>query len=224
LSLLVLLGAAGLAHAQVTIVNASFEQYAKPLSNWSDPGNFDLNLDPGNTNITGWTVINGRIDYIGAGWQAADGVRSVDLAGSPGSGGVSQTFATVPGFLYVIAFAMSGNPDRSFNENPLKTLRIQAAGQSADFSYDIFAEGNSVTDMRWRPREFRFTATAATTTLEIFSTMPTSQFSGAAIDNITISAVPEPATVAATAAAGAVVAGLAARYRRKRRRRRWLGE
>src|SRR4051812_24937956 len=59
-----------------------------------DSGNFvqtfpgyDIDrLSTGSTDITGWTVTNGSVDWIGSGyWQAAPGsTRSIDLDGDEG--------------------------------------------------------------------------------------------------------------------------------------------
>jgi choice-of-anchor C domain-containing protein len=192
------------------LVNGSFEDYARPPASWDVPNVVDLALAPGNTDIAGWTVINGNIDYVGSGgWMAADGTRSIDLAGNPGSGGVRQTFATTAGVAYVVRFDLSGNPD-DFGEPSLKSLRVTAAGQSADFSYDTAVEGNTAADMRWKSFEFVFTATGATTTLEFVSTLPV-QFTGPALDNVSVelapAAVPEPASLALLAAGGLVLVG-----------------
>src|SRR4051812_33981597 len=51
--------------AKNLLVNGSFED-------GPDPGPF-MPLDEKDTQIKGWTVINGQIDYIGTYWQAAEG-------------------------------------------------------------------------------------------------------------------------------------------------------
>src|SRR5262249_24519791 len=85
------------------LVNGSFEE-------GPDPGAF-LPVNKDSTDIKGWTVTRGQIDYIGSFWPAADGKRSLDLHGSPGFGGVSQTFPTVKGQKYRVTFALAGNPE-----------------------------------------------------------------------------------------------------------------
>ena len=55
-------------------------------------------LAAGSQEVSGWVVTRGQIDVVsGAHWKAARGGRSIDLHGSPGLGGVSQTFSTTPG-------------------------------------------------------------------------------------------------------------------------------
>jgi hypothetical protein len=137
--------------------NGSFETYTKNPNTWTMAGHVDLDLGIGNTDITGWTVIRGMIDYFGVCphdplhiWNAADGENSIELAVSPSAGGVSQTFATVASEMYRVQFSMSGSPMTGWSgeDIPNRTLRAQAAGQSADFVYDVAAEQNSYSDMK----------------------------------------------------------------------------
>ena len=170
---MLLLGPGAAAQPINLIENGSFEIYAKAPSAWNGGGMVDMNLDIGNPDIEGWTVINGAIDYIGSYMQAAEGERSLDLCGAPGSGGVSQTFPTTVGTAYVVQFHMSGNPMTGWSgeDQPNKTLAVQAAGQRADFSYDVGAAQNSYQNMKWKPCTFSFVADSDSTTLEIISTM-----------------------------------------------------
>ncbi|HTF42838.1 MAG TPA: DUF642 domain-containing protein, partial [Terriglobales bacterium] len=95
-----LAGAALLLGAQsayaVTINNGSFE-------NGTNPGSFTT-VGTAGTNIDGWTVDSGSVDYIGTYWTAASGNRSVDLSGgAPGS--ISQALSgLVDGVQYVLSF------------------------------------------------------------------------------------------------------------------------
>lgn len=185
---------ATLSNAQ--LVNGSFENYSVPSATWDVPGVVNLGIPEGDINIVGWTVINGNIDLVGTGWLASHGRNSLDFGGHPGSGGVSQTFATVLGGYYLVQFDLSGNPSDTHPDfpesyDPIKRMRVQAAGQFGDFSYDIVANGNASNNMRWQTQQFMFQATGTSTTLELFSTMPV-RFTGPAIDNVTLTAVPEP--------------------------------
>jgi len=179
---------------EILIQNGSFETYAKDSGTWSVAGAIDFNLGADNTDITGWTVINGKIDYAQHSaytWKAADGKCSIDLGGSPGSGGVSQAFATVAGETYRVQFSMSGNPtsDWSGEDQPNMTLRVQAAGQSADFAFDVAVEQNSLEDMKWKLCTLMFVAESDSTTLEIFSTMDPVHI-GPVIDDVSVAPVP----------------------------------
>src|SRR5947199_114896 len=55
----------------VPVVNGSFED-------GPDPGGFTIYY-AGATDIPGWTVTQGSIDYVGTYWQPGDGARSIDL-------------------------------------------------------------------------------------------------------------------------------------------------
>jgi choice-of-anchor C domain-containing protein len=174
--------------------NGSFETYAKAPSTWSTPNIVDFYLDIGNTDITGWTVIKGEIDYLAYSaytWQAADGERCLDLCGNPGSGGLSQSFPTETGMTYEVQFHMSANPMTGYSgdDQQNKTLRVQAAGQFADFSYDRAVEQNSFEDMKWKLCTFTFIADSNSTTLEIFSTMDIIKI-GPVIDNVSVVSMP----------------------------------
>ena len=191
-ALAVVLGFSG-ARANL-IQNGSFETYAKDPSTWSTPNIVDFYLDIGNTDITGWTVIKGEIDYLAHSqytWQAADGERCLDLCGNPGSGGLSQTLITETGMVYEAKFHMSANPMIGYSGDDQldKTLRAQAAGQSMDFSYDRAVEQNSFEDMKWKLCTFTFIADSNSTTLEIISTMDVIKV-GPVIDNVSVLSVP----------------------------------
>jgi choice-of-anchor C domain-containing protein len=119
------------------LVNGSFEVGPSPVATF-------LNLTAGSTVVTGWTVTGLTVDYVGGFWVASDGTRSIDLDGSVGSpftnGGVAQTFATTPGTQYLVRFDLAGNPQ---NLPTIKPMRVSAAGQSQDFSFNI--SGRTVT-------------------------------------------------------------------------------
>src|SRR5947208_3622044 len=81
------------------LVNGSFEEGPDPGEQGWKP------LDKGSKAIKGWEVTRGQIDLVSTHWEAADGKRSIDLHGSPGYGGVKQTFKTKKGQKYQVTFA-----------------------------------------------------------------------------------------------------------------------
>lgn len=177
------LSAAGLAQA-APFQNGSFETAA------ISPGTYTT-LGLNNSQIAGWTVSGGNIDYIGSYWQAAQGSRSIDLAGST-LGTISQTFDTQIGWLYTVDFAMAGNTDGG---PATKLLQVVAGNEQAQFSFD--QSGRSRSDMGWLDQSFQFTADTAQTTLS-FSALNGACCYGAALDNVRITAeqndAPEPAS------------------------------
>ena len=159
------------AHADL-ISNGSFET-------GPDPG-VAMTLPVDNTSVPGWTVTRNAIRYVGTNANAPDGVRSIALNGST-AGGISQTIATSPGTAYTMTFFIGSDP---FPVEPyVKQLRIQAAGQTEDFSFDGIHAWPW--DIGWQTRTFQFTANAASTTIEIWSLMDGAS-DGPAIDNLRV--------------------------------------
>ena len=158
------------------LVNGSFED-------GPEPGGF-LPLDKDAVDIKGWTVTRAQIDYIGTHWKAADGKRSLDLHGSPGYGGIQQTFATTKGRKYKVSFAMAVNPNTSVEDAKVKKLGVAAAGKMESFSFD--ATGKTVEDMGWAMKTWEFTADADKTTLEFYTLETTDPSCGPALDNVVV--------------------------------------
>ncbi len=155
------------------LVNGSFED-------GSEVGEFK-SLDEDSTEIKGWVVTRGQIDYVGTHWKAADGQRSLDLGGSPGFGGVKQTFKTRKGQKYRVTFALAGNPGGTVAE---KRLGVRAAGQKEFFTFDT--TGKSREDMGWVTKTWDFTDEGTETTLELFDAMTEDPFAGPALDNVSV--------------------------------------
>jgi choice-of-anchor C domain-containing protein len=158
------------------LTNGSFED-------GPDPGQWHA-AEVGATTIKGWTVTRAQIDYIGPYWTAADGKRSLDLHGSPGFGGVSQTFKTDKGKKYKVTFALGGNPMGSV---PKKTLAVSVGSQSKEFSFDT--SGKSQRAMGWQNVTWEFTAESDRSTLELRSTMKEDLNCGPSVDNVSVVAV-----------------------------------
>lgn len=195
------------------ITNGSFEN-----ASVNPGGGFTSLAGPSNA-ITGWKVGGAGVDYIGGYWQAQDGVRSIDLSGSTlkqGSyaGSVSQSFATVTGHLYQVDFWMAGNPDGGPS---LKTVLTSATDNGVNGISQLYANDFTVTgantraNMGWEKKTFRFVATGDPTTLNFQSAVNTAF--GAALDNVSVTAVPEPA-VWGMMIAGFGVVGFSSRRRR----------
>jgi choice-of-anchor C domain-containing protein len=169
------------------ITNGSFEI-------GTPPGVF-TNLGAGDTSITGWTITDGNIDYIGTFWSASDGSRSVDMNGLM-AGTISQSFATAIGTTYAVLFDMAGNPALPI----IKTLRVSAAGDTEDFTFNIFnSPGINTSNMAWETKAWSFTAIAAATTLQ-FASLTEGCCWGPALDNVRVEALtptptPEPSTM-----------------------------
>lgn len=163
------------------LVNGSFEKCPE--------FKVHLPLNADSKDITGWIVTRGQIDVCeeqsGGVWKAADGKNSLDLHGSPGLGGVKQSFATTAGQKYRVTFMMSGNPGVAYADGKAK-LAVEAAGQTKEFECDM--AGKSQEDLKWEKRSWEFTAKDKATTLEIRTAMPagSNAFGGPAIDDVKV--------------------------------------
>ena len=135
----------------------------------------------GATDIKGWVVTRAQVDVVDSYWKAAQGKRSIDLHGSPGFGGIQQTFKTKPGKRYTVTFSLAGNPDGSV---PNKTMGVAAAGQKAEFKFD--ATGKTRQDPGWVRKSWRFTAADRETTLELYTLMQVDDACGPIIDDVSV--------------------------------------
>jgi choice-of-anchor C domain-containing protein len=152
------------------LVNGSFEE-------GPDPKRFKP-LDKGSTAIKGWAVTRGQIDYIGSEWEAAHGKRSIDLHGSPGYGGIEQTFATEKGKRYRVTFSLAGTPGAGE-----KHIGVQAAGQKGEFS----SESKTIRPkVNWTTMTWTFKAVADRTTLEFYTLETKDPFQGPVLDNVSV--------------------------------------
>jgi len=153
-----------------------------------------------NETIGAWTVTSGNVDLIGSYWQAppVTGGYSLDMNGLT-AGAISQTFTLAAGE-YTLSFWLAGNPDGA---PALKSLLVTAGSSQQAFS---FTNTGSTTEsnMGWTLETLNF-STAGSTTLSFASTTGQpgaySPF-GAALGGISVSAVPEPASL------GLLLAGL----------------
>ena len=160
------------------VTNGSFE--GGPLGGFTTiPG--------GSSAITGWTVTGDSVDWINTYWQPSDGSFSLDLDGN-GQGGVAQTLTTTSGQTYRVTFDMAGNVD---NLPIIKTVDVFAGPTLQSFTFDI--TGHSHGSMGWETKTFLFTANSSSTLLWFASADP--GFFGAALDNVSVDAVPEPGTL-----------------------------
>ena len=180
-------GVAGLADA-LPFQNGSFE-----LGSYtSNP--FDT-LAAGNTNITGWTINSGSVDWIGNYWDASEGSRSLDMSGLS-LGSISQTFDTVAGLTYQILFDMAGNVD---GDPTTKILDVTVATPEVTQIFTFDTTGLARPDnMGWTTYSFFFTPNSSSTTLTFTSVLDNPNdpiYYGAALDNVRVNPVPEPGTM-----------------------------
>ena len=164
------LAASGAVHAQVT--NGSFED---PLVTYQA------------TPPAGWT---GSAEHfnpfaydpdLGA---AQDGVMVVDLAWASG-GSIAQQLATSVGQQYQVSFWM-GNSNY-VGRAGASQIDVSVDGYNGSFNIGAATQ----TAIAWQPMSFLFTATTATPTLTFSNSQDQLQVF-AFMDNVTVTAVPEP--------------------------------
>jgi choice-of-anchor C domain-containing protein len=163
--------------------NGSFE-VGSPVTS---PGACFVTLPNGSTNLTGWTVIFGNIDWDGPGCGAqtqTDGSTSLDLVGDQTIGGVQQTFDTVAGRVYQVSFDLNGN----WGGLPVvKPLRVTVAGVTQDYTLDTTGEDATNSPTYWATKVFTFTATGASETISLVSNLSgIGTSAGAVIDNVRV--------------------------------------
>ena len=167
---------AGTINAVELVSNGNFESINSPSFEFYQTVNAGMN------NISDWTVGGTSVDLINGAYGAVSG-NSIDMLGSPGPGTLSQNLATIVGQKYVLSFDLSANG---------------IGGDSKDIFVNIgsAAQLKFTGDMNHHVTEFiNYTATSALTSLSF--TSAASGYSGAVLDNVSVTiAVPEPDTYA----------------------------
>ncbi len=184
----------------VGIINGSFEL-------GTDPGSYTT-LAGGDTSITGWVVEPAGVDYIGTYWTASDGVRSLDMSALD-KGQIMQVITGLTtGVRYSVGFDMSANPGGG---NDTKRMIVAATGGVATLYTYTRDPLQTTSNMLWTHMTYTFVASGSTQDLTFMSLEQNP--SGPALDNVSLSVIPEPG-VWAMLGLGFGLAGYAARRRR----------
>jgi len=143
--------------------------------------------------VGAWTVTQGSVDVINGYWEAPPGGgQSLDMQGnSPGA--ISQTISgLVAGQQYLLTFDISGNPD---GEPTIKTLAVSLGGGFAqDFSYND--TGTTKTSMNWATESELFTYSGGSGVLQFQDvSVGGPGYYGAVLGDVSLTPVPEPATI-----------------------------
>jgi choice-of-anchor C domain-containing protein len=172
------------------VTNGSYEEGVDPPTTWYN------RLGIGSTDITGWIVVGGSVDWTHADiWAAPSGVLSVDLGGEVlhpdgALGGVAQDLATVPGSTYLVTFDLAANPYRDWG---VKEMQVSAGSASQVFTSDTTnMVGWDIGDpVNWRTYQWSFVAESSTTTLTFLNL--TNSGYGPVLDNVSIEHIHAPA-------------------------------
>lgn len=160
-----------------------------------------------NGTIGAWTVTDGSVDLIGSYWAQPTGSYSIDLDGnSPGT--ISQGLDLAAGS-YQLGFWMAGNPDGG---DATKSVQVTVGGSVQTFTFST--TGHSKDSMGYTFETLAFSTPGATTLT--FQSLDASGPYGAAIGGVSVSAVPEPASMALLLAGLGMVGAMASRRNRSR--------
>jgi hypothetical protein len=167
------------------IANCSFEQPPTPASNYQ-------NFTPGQT-IGGWTVtgpaalstINGKYTENGYSFPAHDGAQAIDLTGfaSNVAAGVSQSVATTIGTRYELSFWVGNIVDATGPFGTTSTVLAFADGVQVGMV--VNTDGAGTKTLAWKGFTASFTATKATTTVELRNGDPSTDNSNI-LDDVTL--------------------------------------
>jgi len=201
-------GVTSIAGATNILTNGSFES---PVV--TDHGG-TWQLYPGYGGVTGW----GDADYIeiqtnSLFGSAADGSQYVELDSNSGDGNdwLTQTFETVAGQQYIFSFAFS--PRAGVRDNILLAGVVSYDGGGHWLTYtSLESDGSNLSGTNWTYFSYTFVADYDYATIA-FKDGGRDDSYGTFVDDVSVSPVPEPATMLLF---GTGIAGLAAFGRRKR--------
>jgi Protein of unknown function (DUF642)/PEP-CTERM motif len=180
------------------LINGDFESYAGPFNSF---GYTTVSGGDGST-IAGWTVGGVSVDLIntlgGNPYGAITGI-SVDLDGTPGPGTLSQSFEQVAGQTYVLVWDYFRNP-------PGSNLGVKFGDLSPITYTNVFSLSAPITES--------LSYVAATTGTTAVTFVSSGGSFGPTIDNISVTAVPEPEGIVLAIAGLGLLGALRARSRK----------
>ena len=204
------------ASAANLVLNGSFEDVGAPFSD----GGLELPLL--STDLTGWTIVGAEIAVL-------DNTKPYNLTPSVGNNfldltgywnidlpkGVSQTLTGLTsGQTYAFSMDLGLRNGYCVESDTDCSGPVSASVQIGGLPIKTFTFDSDVSGNVWGTHSFNFVADSSPMKLTILGTaMPTGNYY-IGLDNVTVTAVPEPSAYA-MALAGLGVVGLAARRRRR---------
>jgi hypothetical protein len=191
---LLLCAAGTTAHASSIIVNGSFE--LPPVAN---PIGYDT-YGTGSLAIPGWTVIGppntevaivkGSFTSPPFSFPAEDGAQWLDLTGATSNSteGVQQSVATSTFQKYILSFWIGNVSGGPFGTT--STVEVDVNG----FPAAVLPNGSGTTTLTWQLFTLPIVAIGPSTTIAFKNLDPSTDNSNG-LDNVSLEAVPEPATL-----------------------------
>ena len=185
-----LLLGSSLTHAAAPIFSDNFDSYAANQLNWNPPAS------------SGWTVSDGTVDLVGAGGTdlIPGNGRYVDLDGSTSNSGLfSNHVDLVGGTTYTLSFDLGGS-----HRGSTETVNVNFGSTAASYTLNS-ADPFSTVTLNFTP--------GSNSSYDISYQNLGGDNVGALLDNVSVSAVPEPETYAMLLA-GLGLMGFIARRRK----------
>lgn len=157
-------------------------------------------VGPNDPFITGWSVGDTSVDVIRNGYGAISG-NSIDLLGTPGPGSIQQSFSALANMTYELDFDL-------FRNGSTGIANVTFGGVTTRFVADTFTAARRIS--------LFFTAATDGPSLLKFESNNVVANSGAVIDNVSVTAVPEPETYALLLTGLGFVAFMARRRQQQR--------
>ncbi len=164
------------------LINGDFEA---DIASITGP-NFYTTVNAGQPGIFGWTVGGTSVDLIIAPYYGAITSVSVDLDGTPGPGTLSQSFNQVVGQTYTLVWDYFRNP-------PGSNLGVKFGDLSPVTYTNVSLLTSYVTES--------LTYVAASTGVASLTFTSSGGSGGPTIDNVSVTAVPEPEGIVLAVAA-----------------------
>lgn len=176
-----------LALIALTTLTAFAPAPAQALTVFSE--DFEASAQGGNVTPTGWTVTDGSVDVVYPGWFGGlclGSGKCVDLDGSTSNAGVlSRSLTLTAGWTYTLSFDMAGNRRGAGSE--AVTVNFGSASTVLSFA-------NSSSTAPWQSYSLSFTPSATGSYALTFANAGGDN-QGAMLDNISVTTVPEPASI-----------------------------